>query len=319
MKVFFDISNLLSLIHSSEQDEYNDCMRMLKENFDIHFSFSKEEIDAMKGDDKDDFMAWIRKLGDVSSEITWNDDRFKDTFNPYKLGREYLMAVYCTQSSQAEAGKGALLIAEEGKELETISSLLFESNQFIDEIMEKIAKWSDLDPYISPCTDIVIVDQFVLSDNSLLASNIVPLCKELCSKTHKQKVNIVIFTLKDDPKTKAAPNWEKVRDKIKDSVGGKFKPNVTFVTASKGNIQEHDRTIFTNYKLFVSGDTYNYFDSTGKKITDGRWLHVHSNAHRKHMQSSLRFLEDMQGIIYTIRNNPSLIKEDKISNFLKFS
>lgn len=318
MKVVFDFPNLISFIHSAEQDEYNDCMRMLKDNFDIHFSFSKEDVKMMTGDEKDDFLAWIRKLGNVSSEIIWNDNRFNDAFNPFELGREYLMAVYCLQSSHQAIENGTLIIANEGEELKMLSSLLFAGNQYMEEIMEKINKWDDISPYISPCTDIVVVDQFILSDNSLLTSNIVPLCRLLCSKSKKQKINIVIFTLKEDPRTKVVPNWGKIREKIKDSIGGKYKPNVTFVTVSKGNLQEHDRTIFTNYKLFVSGDTYNYFDSTGEKITDGRWLHVHSNARRNNMKSSLKFIDDMQSVILKVRSNSDLIKEDKICNFLEF-
>lgn len=326
MKVFFDFSNLISFVHSAGSIEYEDCVRMLKDNFDIHFSFRKEDVEMLKGDDGDDFRAWIRKLGDVSSEIKWGDDRFKDSFDPYELGKkekEFLMAVYCLQICQKDADKGALLIAKEGEELKTLSSLFVKGNQYMDDVFNEIGNWTDLLNYTSPCTDVVIADPFIVSDNSLLSSNIIPLCQLLCSKTKKQKVNLVIITIKDDSKTKK--EWEKICLKIKDSVGGKFRPNVTIVevrrerTEGEQKIKEHDRTIFTNYKLFVSGDSYNYFDSKGNKITNGRWLHVHSNAARGNMKSSLRFINDMQEIISeTEKLNNDLIKCDKESNFLKF-
>lgn len=327
MKVFFDFPNLISFIHSAGQPEYNDCMRMLLDNFELHVSFSQEEIEKMNGDDKDDFVFWISSIDNLASEIKWNDQRFYDSFNPYDLGREYLMTVYCIQSGQKEADKGTLLIAKEGEELKTLSSLFIKGNQYMDNIFDKISKWKDLLKYSSPCTDIVIADSFIMSDNSLLSSNIIPICRELCSRAKNQKVNIVIITLKDDSKSK--DDWKTIRSKIKDGVGGKFRPNVTIVEARRERkdgeqrIKEHDRTIFTNYKLFVSGDSYNYFDSNGNKITGGRWLHVHSNADRDNMRSSMRFIDDMQEIISeTEKVNVDLIKSDercdKKSNFLRF-
>lgn len=324
MKIFFDFPNLISFIHSAKHPAYNDCMRMLMNYFEIHLSFSQDDITKMKGDDRDDFDLWINSIDNLVNEIKWGDDRFEYSFNPYLLGREYLMAVYCLQSGQDKIGKEGLLIAKQGEELKVLSSLYFKDYQFKDELWRKINKWEDLSSYISPCTDVIIADPYIFSDNSLIPSNIVPLCKELCTITRKQKLNIVIITVKDNTKTKE--DWNKICNNIKNCISGHYNPNVTIVEVNRvkkengnPNLKEHDRTIFTNYKMFISGDTLNFFDSKHNKISNGRWLHVHSNAQIDNMQSSLKFIDDMQGLVSAAKTtNPDLIKHDKKSNFLNF-
>jgi hypothetical protein len=137
-------------------------------------------------------------------------------------------------------------------------------------------------------------------------------------------VNIVIFTLKSNynqkTKNEFEPDWDTIYSKLRKCADKHSSFNVTFVTASKQNLEEHDRTIFTNYKYFASGDSYNYFDSNGDRITNGRYLHAHSHADKDNDADAKQFVGDMQKIIDNIKrlNNQTLVKKDKISNYLNF-
>ena len=65
----------------------------------------------------------------------------------------------------------------------------------------------------------------------------------------------------------------------------------------------------TNYKMFTSGDTFNYFESTGKKITKGRFFYVHSLVDKRNVDSAKKFLSHMQDVYDKVAalNNPELI------------
>ena len=290
-------------------------MRMLKDNFDIHFSFSQKEIEMMKGDDKDDYNAWIKKIYALSLDPTWDD---KPSPTPDLSDWNNLTAVYCVDNISLDMG---LLVAHVGEELKTLSSLLFDDNQYTVDIFDEIKCWGDLASHISPSTDIIIVDQYVFSSRELCVSNIYTILRELCKPTCSE-INIVFFTLKADPYNGVMPDWDDIYTKIRNSCTKKHcpRPNVTFIKVNKDVLKEHDRTIFTNYLVFSSGDTFNYFNSSGQKITTGRYLYKNSIAAKRNEKKAQGFIDDMQALINGIKgkNNYDLIIKDKKSHLLKF-
>ncbi len=329
MIAYFDKQNLLSFIHSAKKAErgrWNDCMRMLNENFTILLTFSREDVKSFGEEDQEDVMLWYTRITDGEGD---NDDsiRWQITLpQPVSLktisSTSQFRSVYCMPVEAALSN--VLLAPGVGDELTKLSSLFFGSYQFIRDIFTKVNKWKDLGPYISPCTDIIIVDKFVFASPDMYEANIYEIIRVLTQYSRDEKLNIVFFTLSSiyDKKTKTTftPDWDTIYQKIRKCVNGRNRPNVTFITASDKYFEEHDRTIFTNYKLFVSGDTYNYFDSAGNKVTNGRWFHVHSLAEQENMASASKLLNDIQSNIDDLSKlNPDLIKKDKISNFLKFS
>ena len=334
MNIYIDKPNLLSIIHSAKSETYSDCMRMLKNNFCMFFTFDKKEIEQLNSLDKQDAMQWLTQM--TSGVNAYNRDNVKwgspfpsRPLNVDSFKGDQLIAVYCLSKEsdpklEAHAKKGNLLIACEGQEIAILSSLYFDSLQYTKNIFPKISSWEDLKEYVSPCTDIIIVDQFIFSSPELYQKNIYSLIRALCSKVKNSHVNIVVFTLKSNynklTSTEFEPDWDTIYSKIRKCAEKYSSFNVTFVTASKQTLEEHDRTIFTNYKYFSSGDSYNYFDSNEAKITNGRYLHAHSHAYKDNESDAKKFLEDMQKIIDSIKskNNLSLIKKDKICNFLNF-
>ena len=334
MNIYIDKPNLLSVVHSAKKENYNDCMRMLKDNFRIFFTFSKKDIVDLEQNDKQDVMQWLTQMVTGINSSNTDPVKWESAFPPRPLdttsfNSEQLSSFYCLSKDRdskmfSHIKKGNLIIACEGQEIEALSSLFFDSFQFTKDIFDEVSSWSDLEKYISPCTDIVITDLYIFSSPEIYQQNIYSLLRVLGSKAKNSKINVIIFTLKSnyikESKIEFEPDWDTIYSKIRKCAEKHSSFNVTFVTASKETLEEHDRTIFTNYKVFASGDTYNYFNSNGERITKGRWLHVHSSAIKNNEAKASKFIQDMQSIIDEIENkkNDRLIKKDKISNFLVF-
>lgn len=326
MNAYFDLPNILSYIHSISPRN-DDCERMLKENFNVLLTFSKEDVLALDEREQDDFKLWLTGWMEGSKSrpsydccIPTKPYQFITLSSDKKISSPFLSAYCCPVDLQTSE---TLLYASCGEEKAKLSSLFLDSFQFTEDIFFDINKWEDLNNFTSPCTDIIIVDQYILSSPELYDSNLYKLISILASKSGDNKINIVIFTLKDnyDKRTniKFIPDWDEIYTKIRKCCGGKSRPNVTFVTASKYMLQEHDRTIFTNYKLFSSGDTFNYFDSKGERITNGRYFHYHSAARKKNLAKMIKFISDMQKVINHVHSrDKDLIIKNKKSNFLTF-
>lgn len=303
-------------------------MRMIRDNFNIKFTFNKDAIDKASADDRSDIMQWFTNMATGRGDVNW-DSAFPQC--PIKMDdikkKPNNYSVYCLDETKRNdldnlINKGVVIVGKTGSELNTLSGLLIYSNQYAKNVFDDIVNWDCIKKYASPCSDIIIVDQFILSSPELYEYNLYKLIKCLAENSKNEKVNIVIVTLKEiyDKKTKKTfvPDWDKIYTDLRTRVNKKFRPNITFVTAT-GDHLEHDRTIFTNYKTFASGDTYNYFNSSGDKITDGRWLHVHSLADSDNMRDAIGLLDDIQKLIDdTKKLNDSNIKKDRVCNFLKF-
>lgn len=340
MNIYIDKPNLLSIVRSVKNEQYDDCKNMLKKHFKILFTFEKERIMEFTPIDRQEVMLWLSQMTtgiglDNVDNVKWGESFLQRPLDISNYKDCKLSSVYCLSPKfnsqkkedtklESEIKKGNLLIACQGEEISLLSTLYFEDLQFTRHIFFEISSWNDLVKYTSPCTDIIITDPYIFSSPELYQYNIYTLIKLLSRTVKNSKLNIVIFTLKSyyDKITKVnyVPDWDDIYRKIRKCAEKHTSFNVTFVTASKDTLDEHDRTIFTNYKLFTSGDTYNYFNSNGDKLTKGRNFYVHSNVTKSNVDISKKFIEDMQRIIDNIKSkgNDSLIKKDKISNYLKF-
>ena len=334
MNIYIDKPNLLSVIHSAKDEKYGDCMRMLKQNFRFFFTFAKADIGGLDQNDKQDVMQWLTQMTtgvsvDAKEQVKWDSIFPVRPLDVSTFKDDQLTSVYCLSRDsdpklEGLANKGNVIFACEGQEIEKLSSLFFDSYQFTKNVFREVSSWDDLEDFVSPCTDIIITDQYLFSSPELYQRNIYSLIKVLGSKAKNTHINIVIFTLRKNynqaTKTEFEPEWDTIYTKIRKCAEKHSSFNVTFVTASKETLEEHDRTIFTNYKSFASGDTYNYFSTTGQKITHGRYLHAHSHADKGNEADAKEYLQDMQAVIDDIQklNNKTLIKKDKSCNFLTF-
>ena len=332
MQVFIDKANAISLVQSKKlgSEAYDNCMKMLKYHGDLMFHFPKEELKASP-----ELMDWIKIFADnFKGDMKWGLPAFPPRplkANLYKQMSDvnHLSSVYLIDDEKASAiyNKGILQLSPIGKELEILCNLILTEDGQLNHTLEpaKMTGWQDLAKYQSPLTDIILIDKYIFSSPDVVEYNLYALLKQICTIVHDSKINIVIFTEPDSHIKKSTTNYTPEFDRIRNTIKVEIQrttgvpANVTFVLSH--DLGEHDRTLFTNMKYYVSGDSYNYFDSQCKVITEGRYLQIYSMANRNNYAIGMNFVYDMQKIIDNVKkkNNPDLIKGDAESNFLHFS
>lgn len=335
MRVYFDLENLISYVKSYSQPRFEECNIMLKKQVDISFNFTKDDLRGYLNDV--DLQAWLTKMTEgIECSQDYENPEFPQRplkSNTYKsFDKEQLSSVYLLNDVRMQMliDGGNLLWAKVGDEVSVLSKLIVaEDGCGFDQPINarQLKNWNELDKYLTPNTDIILVDRYVTYDENLFDRNICSLLSTICGKRQAPAgpVNIVIFTQYADSGKGLpldSPQWAKLYKKIKEAVSKqsekKIETNVTFVL--RRNLSEHDRTIITNYQIIESGPTFNYFGKNGDNVTNGRHLNIQSVARKSYRDRAEETLVDLQKIIDNVNrlNNPDLIKFDKKSNFLKF-
>ena len=188
------------------------------------------------------------------------------------------------------------------------------------DLQKNFNSWEQLtaDNQTLPCTDIIINDRYLFANTyDLVEYNLRPLLTVLAGNV-KNRINVVVFTKN---KTLLEFGKDKADAIFKNTlltVTG-MKPNVTFVTSNDNDKIPHDRFIITNYRLIRSGDSFLYFDTKGKKITNGGALDIDSMANHETYTFVQSLLEKLQASHNEIKrlNNDMIIgcKESKYINF----
>ena len=108
----------------------------------------------------------------------------------------------------------------------------------------------------------------------------------------------------------------KLKEKLKENIGAE--PNITFVVLP--GQEQHDRTIFTNYKMFTSGDSFKYFkDGANVSLcTHGEWMYISSLHDVDNHQNGKDFISDLQTVIDKVKGGLMSIIGDRKSFFLHF-
>lgn len=330
MELYIDKQNVVSLLKSRSENLYEDCIKLMKRQLDINFNFSKEELKTNEG-----LMMWYKKNfieGVEDAEI-----RFDSSFpeKPLKsnsaihFNSAQLSAVYLLDDESVTKFKesGSVMVGEVGEEIEILHQLFFKQGDYLFEkkwlFQSKnghkyvVRGWENLKDDSLPCTDIIIADNYVLSknenDESTIEENLIKFLQVLLFRS-KWKVNIVILTKPQSIDYEFNVIKEKILNAVQ-SITGK-KGNLTLVKTSK----EHDRNIITNYKAINAGDTLNFWNKKGIRITKGKGITYSSFGSRDNYTSALSMLSDFQDIItFNEKNNPDYILGDKKSNYLKFN
>lgn len=334
MRVYIDRSNLLSFFGSYEHPNFEDALRMLKSQCDLYFNFSKEVVVSDEA-----LRTIILQLTSGSkdspkpkfSDVIFPERPLKSNFHTDLSDRNDLTAAYLLDDEKVSKiqDKGYLLVGGIGEEVDTLSKLFYEDYQFSKSFSPKrdMPHWNALQTTILPCTDIVLVDRYVFSDEILLDYNLHAYLSELGGKYQGKKIKIVIFTSlqqegkgSDGKKFYFTPDWNAIKSGIKAYLQKAFNAtsNVTIVALRR--VEEHDRTIFVNYNNSYSGDSLNYYNSKWEVITNGRNYAVHSHGFRQHLVNGFYFIDDMQVILNNLssQRDKECIYGDKKSNFLTF-
>jgi hypothetical protein len=171
MDLYIDKANVLSFLESRAENMYEDCLKLMRKQLNVNFNFSKDEL---KKDES--LMLWYRKnftQGVENSEI-----RFESSFpikpiqstTSHTFDRHQLSSVYLLEDKNVRELKntGRVIIGDVGEEIETLHKLFFLQGDYLFDKTWKIGaqsfqKWTDLEPFSLPLTDILIVDPYVVN------------------------------------------------------------------------------------------------------------------------------------------------------------
>src|SRR5690606_16648014 len=149
---------------------------------------------------------------------------------------------------------------------------------------------------------------YILSSKEIFATNLLSYLAVLMAKS-QSKANVVVYAHPDRIDGDETEILTEIKKCIKNATGKKG--TATLIKTRK----EHDRTILTNYKRVYSGDTFNFWDGVGRKITKGKEITYSSNARSDNHQLFKDLIIDLQDII---DKNPENILGDKVSGYLNF-
>lgn len=323
MELYIDKENLQSFISNSKDPLYADCTKTIQRQLDITFNFSKEEL---KTDEL--LLKWFSVLteGVNDTKKEFNDVKFPDrplmatSCNSFNLNQ--LSAIYLIKDDDVSKlkDKGAILIGDLGEEIDVLKQLFLCQNDYIFDRELRIgsaefSKWEHLEPFITPLTEIIVIDPYILKnseiENTTIDENLIKWLNILCGKA-KNKVNISIVYSPANVSYSLEEVKKKIIKKLSKTLGDNKKPNLTFISTFK----EHDRSIITNY-LRISGNTFNYWNERGQQITKGKEVTIKSLARKEYHLNMLEAIKDVQSIIDSSSNSEA-ITGDKKSNFLNF-
>lgn len=328
MDVYIDLANLKSLIRSKLHDDFDDCQRMIRRQLHVIYNMSK---DVLKSDSV--LSTWVLTAGagrgNTEDTDTFSEQKFplrpvkSNTINDWNWRQ--LSSVYLIDDvdSHKLMNRGTVLLGEVGEEIPVLVRLFcgkdYEYHHLYD-LQKNFNSWEQLsfDHQMLPCTDILINDRYLFTNDQMLVDyNLSSMLKVLVENV-KNKINVVFFT-----GDKALKNFGNevakkiVRNSIEKETG--VKPNVTFITSNDRSLIPHDRFIITNYRLIRSGDSFLYFDTKGRKITNGGSLDIDSLANYETYIFVESLLEKLQGNYNQIINrNSDMIIGDKKSKFIQF-
>lgn len=337
MNVYIDLPNLRSYAKQGGHQSFRACTDMLRQNFNLCFTFKKECIQR----EKKQSLASIMNLMKMLTANRGNSESFQwDTLYPERplkedvynsMSKEQLMSVYLLDDPNIKAmvSQGCLLFAAEGEEIKTLSHLLIEDRAIPSKPfpVREMTDWSVIAKNASPCSDIIIVDPYLFAQSEFLyEKNAFKIIEHLAQFNLQQPLNIVIFTFNEYPDM---IEGKKVRrpvlfSSISRSIKTKLKEisdvehNVTFVVMPETKGKEHDRYIITNYKMFNPGNSFTFFNDKGKNISTGRFFNVYTHGDKDVRELSLTTISDLQHLINEVSGGLNTIIGDKISRFLTF-
>ncbi len=159
--------------------------------------------------------------------------------------------------------------------------------------------WEQLQDYLVPFSDIVIVDNYLFSDPSLIPSNLEKILIQLDTAT-PVSYNLTIVSFDGITHVKEREKIYDLIQSIKKEKHLKFNLQLVFTTRK---MKEHDRNIITNYLRIKSGDSFNYFDSKGNIITKGTEIEFQSMASWPVRNAADAILNDLKQTLKVVYEN----------------
>ena len=167
MKIYIDLEHYISFLSRESDEHYMNCVHMLQCDLDIHFTFAKDELLKLKKDIKAKSDRLFNKLQTnrgKSSQIQWNAQiptmQFDGTTIPDQFSTIYFL------SKNDEYSELNVLFTEKGDEIKRLTNLYIEKRYIPSKqySIRDMQDWSVFQQNSSPCTDIIIIDRYLLAE-----------------------------------------------------------------------------------------------------------------------------------------------------------
>lgn len=324
MNLYIDKENLLSLVRQiksySDRDTVDDCLRMIRKQLHLVYNFKKEDIGEQL------YQLWFNTLvqgrgykdeTDTSCSPPFPnrplmDSSFRDS------DWETISSTYLCSDIGAESIRARNSILLSGKDLEipTLSKLFWGDYSYTKEYDLSNGAlsfgWKELeeDGHCLPCTDILLVDRYLLSDTRNFRNNLFPLLRRLTSHV-SAPVNLTVFVERTENFYTKQPynssDYEAFVKQLSDvRKGHSFPLNVTIVVYPENMLGgfavqktiPHGRFLLTNYRLFISDPSFgSYFNKDRNLSTNGMYLTVHSLANNETYRLAKGWIDHFQCIL----------------------
>jgi hypothetical protein len=337
MRLLIDKANLVNIARQYKRPSGQDALHTMQTQLDVEFNFTKQDAQE---DELLNF--WFQEFSEVKGADNRHYFNSADE-SPFTL-QDNTNATWTKKHTAFVIEKpdeiikryqqaGQLMVYGLGEEFDFFKTIFLgypnrESHRGLRIGDEGLRKWLDLLPYTTPLTDIVLIDRYIASDGELVDVNLLPILK-LLHTGKKSRTNILLLTDKQKLGTGLTPVTLAAKIKAAVAQVPGCSANVTVVCWNNSTAQnrrdypqasvfeEHDRTLVTNYTRWKSGDTFNYFNSAGQRITKGRELDLFSLAKRDNLKLVLVLLKDIQTYLEWCRiNNPDNIQGDRTSGLV---
>lgn len=341
MKAYFDLANIESFLSSRDDnpEKFEACNNMLKNHLDVRLNIYFEDFAA-----SDLCLSWVTRLMEEGKNLPKcivNNTEITPE-RPIQLQQDFLKSnniedhsslYFVDEDVDAIETHGNYIISNVGNEIATLYKLLFEEcTQTIKSLpirqhFSTSKLWDALEKYTLPCSDIIIVDSYILCNKRLYTNNLYSFTKKITKNVMYSHLNIVIFSLKTTHTRTSSfePDWDKIRLELKKELQTKdIEANITFVSPeTERDFGEHDRTVFTNYIQYIPHACLNFYNTSGDFTSTGRYFHIHSLAAKDNYEATLAFIHDMQCIVNKINSGEihGAINKDSsivLSNYLTF-
>lgn len=338
MNLYIDKRNFESFLSAQTSEDkkevFTQCNRMLKKHLTVHLNMNIEDFRLSHA-----CMAWANNFldGHGSKNGFYFDKAECATNLSEQWNTEQLSSIYLLDNAEIDMlqKEGNVIASGVGGEIDILKKLQvgFDDDQLYTRQLrikrDFQNRWDGLDDTTLPCSDIVIIDAYILTNPTLYITNLFALLRKLADKVCNTSLNIVIIclqeTINNKTKTLQKPCFDEVRRQIKEFFIKEKHVNakVSFVAAqSQYDFEEHDRSILTNYLLCNSGPSLNFYNSKGELTTNGRYFTTCSLAMIQHEETAHELLYDMQKLIDDIdigkKNGVILPDGEYPSNLLKF-
>ena len=168
----------------------------------------------------------------------------------------------------------------------------------------RFKSWSIINEYVEAISDIVLIDAYIFSDQSLLESNLYRIIESL-GKRLLNKVNLTIVSYSDSrTPINIEAKYKALRDFFEQM---NLAINLSIVLTKQSN-KQHDRAIITNYFMINSGDSFNYFNSKGEVITKGTDIRFDSFCNPQAFQMAEVKLKAVNKVVEQIEHDSDMKK-----------